>query len=67
MKKTLLLFLLPLLGKSQNDTIFKIDGKVIPYADKYYVEKKAIYLIGISFSKKEKNINGFKSEKLRSK
>ena len=41
--------------------------KTFKYADKYYVEKKVIYLMGISFSKKEKNINGFKSEKLRSK
>jgi hypothetical protein len=30
MKKILLILLFPFLGKSQNDTIFKVDGKVIP-------------------------------------
>jgi len=37
----------------------------LKYADKYLVEQKDIYLIGISFSHKEKNINGYKPEKLR--
>ena len=34
------------------------------YPLRYTVEKKAIYGIGISFSKNTRNINGFKTEKL---
>lgn len=32
------------------------------YPEKYYVEKKEIIAIGISFSEKERNINGFQME-----
>lgn len=34
------------------------------YSEKYYVEKKKIIGIGISFSEKDRNINGFKEIKL---
>jgi hypothetical protein len=38
--------------------------KAKEYANKYFVEKKRIYVVGISFSEELRNVNGYKSEEI---